>query len=403
VASVLRIRIIGIYYTPELTGIGPYTAAVAEHFADRGHIVRVVTGYPHFPSWRAMPLPPNDRLANPRVSRYAHFIPRKPSGRSRALYEASWFVSALRALAGEKDDDVVIGVSPALSGAILAWRAARRSGARLGLIFQDLTAPAVHQSGYPGGVAIANVAERLEAFAARQAHGTAIIAESFRPYLEKIGAHAIYRVFNWTRALPITESIEATRLRLGWGPNEFICLYAGNMGHKQGLDNLLDAGALLDGRGIRIVLAGDGNDRRRLEARCGDMGRQVISFLDLQPAEQHGAMLRAADILLLSQRASVTDMALPSKLTSYFAVGRPVVGAVAEGSTAAMEMANAKAGIVVRPGDTAALANAILALRENVETCRVLGDNGRAYAIKCLTPEKGLATYDEFLARLISR
>ena len=33
--------------------------------------------------------------------------------------------------------------------------------------------------------------------------------------------------------------------RLGWRPDEFVCLHGGNMGQKQGLDNLLDAAALL--------------------------------------------------------------------------------------------------------------------------------------------------------------
>src|SRR4029077_19009313 len=96
---------------------------------------------------------------------------------------------------------------------------------------------------------------------------------------------------------------------------------------KQNLQTLIDAAAALSGDGIQIVLAGDGNDRPRLERLAAPL--RNVSFLDLQPPGAYESMLEAADALIVNQRATVTDMALPSKLTAYFAAGRPVIGAVA--------------------------------------------------------------------------
>ncbi len=48
----MRVLIVGINYSPELTGIGPYTAGLAEHLASRGDDVTVITGLPHYPDWR---------------------------------------------------------------------------------------------------------------------------------------------------------------------------------------------------------------------------------------------------------------------------------------------------------------------------------------------------------------
>ena len=48
----MRVLIVGINYSPELTGIGPYTAGLAEHLAARGDEVTVITGLPHYPDWR---------------------------------------------------------------------------------------------------------------------------------------------------------------------------------------------------------------------------------------------------------------------------------------------------------------------------------------------------------------
>ena len=48
----MRILIVGINYTPELTGIGKYTGEMAEWLATQGHEVRVVTAPPYYPEWR---------------------------------------------------------------------------------------------------------------------------------------------------------------------------------------------------------------------------------------------------------------------------------------------------------------------------------------------------------------
>ena len=76
-------------------------------------------------------------------------------------------------------------------------------------------------------------------------------------------------------------------------------------------------------------------------------------------------MLESADILLINQRSSVDEMSLPSKLTAYFAAGRPIVAAVPAGSETASEVDAAGAGIVVPPGKPKALMNAILELQSD--------------------------------------
>src|SRR2546423_5317534 len=147
-SSAISVLLIGINYAPELTGIGPYTTGLAEHFAGQGHAVRVITGVPHYPQWRRTRSPANG-MSNPRVSRQWHFVPGKPTAFGRTLYEATWLLSGARALAVRRPN-VVIGVIPSLSGGVLAWIAGRKFGAPIGLIFQDLMGPAAAESGYRG-------------------------------------------------------------------------------------------------------------------------------------------------------------------------------------------------------------------------------------------------------------
>ena len=48
----MRVLIVGMHYSPELTGNAPYTAGLAEHLAARGDLVTVLAGLPHYPGWR---------------------------------------------------------------------------------------------------------------------------------------------------------------------------------------------------------------------------------------------------------------------------------------------------------------------------------------------------------------
>ena len=54
------------------------------------------------------------------------------------------------------------------------------------------------------------------------------------------------------------------------------------MGHKQGLDTLLDTADLLRDARVRISLVGDGNDRTRLEQQARDRGLSNVQFVELQ-------------------------------------------------------------------------------------------------------------------------
>lgn len=349
-----------------------------------------------------MPAPPLPDRTNLSVRRYSHFIPTRPSAMGRMVYEISWLVSASRGVV-TTPVDAAIGVVPTLTGGVLAYLAARRFGAKMGLIFQDLMGLAASQSGYQGGRRVAGVTTRVEGFLARRADQIAVISDGFRPYLEQLGVSEsrVTRVRNWSHLDAPTESVDQTRARLGWAPSDFICLHAGNIGRKQGLDNLLDAARLTSDSQVRFVIAGEGNDRERLVQGAKALHLDNVSFIPLQPAGQFESMLQAADVLVLNQRGTVADFALPSKLSAYLLAGRPVVAALALGSAAASEFTVADGGVAVPPDNPAALVEAITRLKTSPETAQRMGVQGRAYALQNLVAGQALAQYDVFIDRLL--
>jgi colanic acid biosynthesis glycosyl transferase WcaI len=365
----------------------------------------VATGFAHYPDWRSGAhgkLAATEVHNGVRIVRRWHYVPHSQSAARRALYELSLLGFGATTLFGRRRPDVVVGTCPSLAGGILAAAAARRYGVPYGILFQDLMGRAAEQSGVSGGARVAGLVKGGELRVARGAKAVGIIAETFRDYLEEGGVRpeAIWRLRNWTHRVEPVESRERTRERHGWSDDLFVCLHGGNMGQKQGLDNLLDTAALLNGGKVRIALVGDGNDRERLERQARARSLANVDFIGMQEPGEWEAMLAASDLLIVNQRASLTDMSLPSKLTSYFAAGRPVVTAASMESETADEMDAAGAGIVVPPDDPAAMRDAIHALKDDPMRAERCAESARAYAGSTLSSAAALAEYERFIAFL---
>lgn len=397
----LDILILGLNYAPEKTGIAPYTTGTARALADAGHRVHVVTGYPHYPQWRVqqgyLGRRIEERDGDIRITRVRHPIPRCPTGAGRIAMEAVF--AAATTTVRTRRPDLILAVSPALFtvGAAL-WRR-RWSGAPLGVVVQDLYGDVVVEAGVLGGRWGSQVA-RLERALLSRANGIAAVHELFRGGLDRAGVarEAVTVIRNWTHTAAPTGDPTALRRALGWPEDRTIALHAGNMGAKQGLENVVEAARLAHDRGlpIRFVLLGDGNQRARLEELAPDC--PTLQFLDPLPDGEFETALAAADVLVLNERASMTQMCVPSKLTSYFAAGRPVVAATADTSPAGREMRAAGAGIVVEPGRPELLLEAAVAL--GMGDGQVIGERGRAYAEAHCSAEAARSSYLAWVAAL---
>ena len=399
-----RVLVLGLNYAPEHTGIAPYTAGMARALSS-DYDVQVVTAHPHYPEWRIAEgygaWRQDERDADVAVRRLRHYVPPNPTGPTRVLSEVSF---AARALAsGVRRPDIILTVSPALLPVLSARALAKRWGVPLGVVVQDLYSRAMVEVGLLGDHSGGPVT-RLESFALRGADALVAIHERFaQTMVDNLGVDQdrITVIPNWTHIQPPTGDRDETRRRLGWG-SETVVLHAGNMGAKQGLEHVVDAAALADRSNdrLRVVLMGNGNQRSDLVRRA--QGSRNIDIIDSVPDAEFTDVLAAADVLLLHERPGVVEMCVPSKLTSYFAAGRPVLAVTSARSAAAHEIEASGAGAVVEPGNSAALLEALRNLTEQ-PTLDKLGKRGQTYARERLSETKALDAYRDWAAGLLSR
>ncbi len=393
--------IVGVNYGPEHTGIAPYTVGMAQAFA-KDHEVQVLTTHPHYPMWRTTDgygqWRRDEDIDGVSVSRLRHHVPARPQGIGRVLSEISFAARCLTARV--ERPDVVVVVSPAILSVVAARQIARRFRVPLAVVVQDLYSRAVAEAGVLGGHG-AGVVSWVESTLLRSAAAVVTIHPTMSTSLvERMGLrHDVMTVIrNWTHLRPGTSDRAAVRQRMGWRDDETIVLHAGNMGAKQGLANVVEAARLVGNRRIRFVLMGSGSDRSTLSALSTD-----VAAADIVPSVDESAffgVLRAADVLLVNERPGVREMCLPSKLTSYFVASRPIVAVCDPLGATASEVRAAEAGVVVPPGDPAALLDAVLAITSSGEA-EQMGAAGGVYAREHLSAATAAGSYRRWLSALL--
>ncbi|MGN7967837.1 glycosyltransferase [Microbacterium sp. 22296] len=379
--------VFGLNYPPETTGISPYTGAMAAGLARRGRDVRAVVAHPHYPEWKIAPgygqWSKRERMDGVVVDRVLHFVPRRPTLVPRALAEVSFGLRQAFVRWGQPS--AIVAASPALlSSAIVRLRAlATHRETPFVVWVQDLYGLGVVETGQGGGLA-ARALRALEAWLLRSASTVVVIHDRFADRVHHdfaIPRERIAVVRNWTHLPPMPPvDVADVRRAHGWSDDDVVVVHTGNMGVKQGLQHVVDAGRLAHERGerVRFVLVGNGAQRDELQERIDEhpTTTQILPPLD---DKAFAETLQSADILLVNELPGVAEMAVPSKLTSYFASGRPVLAATDASGITAQEVAAAGAGLVVAAGSPEAILDGAKLLASDRDECRRFGASGKRY------------------------
>ena len=323
------------------------------------------------------------------------------------IHLATFAFSSLPALMAQIrwKPEVVLCIAPALMNAPFVLAFARLSRSKSWLHIQDFELDAALNLGILSGRKfISALARSFEHFVITRFDRVSAISNNMLALAaQKAGAADGMRLFpNWVdtcRIFPFVDEINPLRTTLGLSAGQLVILYAGTMGRKQGLEQLLmTARQLQDQPDLQFVLCGEGAIRAELEVAA--QGLSNVRFLPVQPVEKLNELLNMADIHVLLQKADAADLVMPSKLSGMFASGKAVI-ATAEPATGLGQIVN-EVGILVQPENPAALADAILQLSRSPEKREILGRKGRAYAVQNWDVEIVLKQFNQHLGELVS-
>jgi len=189
---------------------------------------------------------------------------------------------------------------------------------------------------------------------------------------------------------------EGMREALGTPPGRLLVLAVGRLVEKKGFRYLIEAAARCPA--IHLAIAGEGDLGPEL-GRLASAGGGSVHFAGALERREVASALASADVVAVP---SVRDAAgnvdgLPNVLLEALASGPAVVASRVAGIPDVV--ADGENGLLVPPGDAAALASALERLAADPGLRRRLGENARVAASRRLTWSAAARSFEESYAQ----
>ena len=317
----------------------------------------------------------------------------------RALNLLTFLVSAaIAALIVPKPDVIVTESDPFLLSIVGRWLK-RFRGTKFVAYLQDL---------YPDvAIALGKVREgwltRLVRSQLAAAHRTAdrviVLGEPMKQLLIASGIEKdrLLILPNWAD----TEQIRP--LRPAGLNDRFVVMYSGNHGLSQQLDQILDTAVLLRERDdVEFVFVGDGASKPQLVARAESEKLANVRFRPYVPKSELAESLSSADVHLLTLDPRVEHCLAPCKIYGILASGTPVIAVVNEDSLVGALVREHGVGLVVPPGSSVQLAEAVRRLAENRDLASDMGIRARALAVAEFDRRQATTRFAEMLNQVLA-
>ncbi|MDM4718317.1 glycosyltransferase family 4 protein [Micromonospora sp. WMMA1363] len=217
-----------------------------------------------------------------------------------------------------------------------------------------------------------------------------------------VPAEKVSVVYNWAdeKMMQPTEPDPVFRARLGLSRDDFVVMYAGNLGVAQRLDVAVEAMEhLRDLPDVHLVLVGDGVQRPLLRERALTRRLPTVHFVDQIGPDRIAAAMAAADLQLVCLADEpLFHITLPGKVQAILACGRPAL--VCAPGDAARIVTSAGAGLAAPPGDPAGLAAVVRRARATpADGLRTMGDAGRHHYLLHMSEAINAQVLADLLAR----
>jgi glycosyltransferase involved in cell wall biosynthesis len=383
----MNIVLLAHYYPPEMGGAAARLHGLSRWLVRYGHHVTVITGFPNYPSG-VIPLAYRGKLRMREeidgvdvIRTWLYASSHKGSVRRLANYFSFVASSTLSGLSIGGNYDVVLASSPppfvGLVGVILA----RLHRIPLVLDIRDIWPDvAIESKVFASDAFMARAGRWLARFLYRQADHVTPVTENKRKKLINKGvpSEKLTVVANGVDLDKVT-LMEKNKIRKTLGlDGEFVVLYAGLIGHAQGVGIAVGAAEQLSKhQDVHFLIVGDGVRREALLQRVAERDLDNVTMLPRQPREKIPAFLAAADACLVPLANAEIKTAVPSKLLETWAYRRPVILSAAGEPAELVRLSGG--GVVIPPGDPSQLAETVLELKDDQERLDAYAERGHAY------------------------
>ncbi len=408
--------------------------------AAKGHAVQVITSrltYEGNPG-----LPASENIGAVAVSR----IPTTAFGRGnllgRTLDYFTFYVSAAFRLAldAERGDVIVVKTDPPMLSVVaapIAWLKGARTVNWLQDLFPEIATALVVGRAKPQKWTI-SILRRLRDFTLRHAKANVVLGERMAKRLRKrrVPEERITIIANWADGTQI-RPVERTQNALckEWNlKGAFVVGYSGNLGRAHSFETFLaavahlealqkarrvaplvacavsdawreasDEGSAAPHPAIRWLFIGGGAQTEKLKRAVHERGFDSVMFRPYQPRERLSESLSMPDVHLISLKPNLEGLIVPSKYYGIAAAGRPTIFVGHPDGELARIIRDSKTGYVIRDGDGAGLAEAVLELACNPKLAAEQGARARRLFEAAYDFPHAVAAWEALIRKITTR
>jgi len=384
----LKILVITQYFWPENFRVND----LCIELFNRGHQVVVLTGKPNYPKGKYYTgygfFSKNIEYWNGIKIVRTNLIPRR-NGRSWELilnYFSFTLFSIFKVLTINDKFDKIIAyqLSPGFIGfpAVIAKKYYK---ADLLFYIQDLWPESIQDAGQINNKYFLALLDKMMSYFYKESKYIIIQSMGFFNFLlnKRVPEHKIYYIPN------TVEDFYKPHNKNGKYDHMFTSginlLFAGNIGEAQDFNTLIAAAKILYDRNFNInwVIIGDGRLKQKSFNLVKSIGLESnFKFYGSYPSTEMPYLFAYADALIISlKKSEIFAITIPSKLQSYFACEKAIIGSVEGISEEIITQANA--GFTSKPGVPEKLADNIIKFFKLSNIDRgVLANNARKYYLK---------------------
>ncbi len=284
--------------------------------------------------------------------------------------------------------DVILATSPPLFIGIIAWVTSKFK--RIPYIFEvrDLWPESAIDTGVLTNPLIIRFAFWFEKFVYRGASSINVLTPAFRDTLirnKKIDREKIIFIpnacdFNLSDSLLSTFDVAAFRETRGW-TGQFVITYVGAHGVANDLIQLVEAAEQLKNSPIRIVLIGDGMQKKMLQQEVEKRKLINLEFIDSMPKRDVMQFILASDAgISVLKKIDTFKTVYSNKTFDYMACKKPVIMVIDGVSRALVE--EAQCGVYAEPENVVDIVQKMLQLSQDKNKSDQLGEQGYQFAKK---------------------
>ena len=401
----LKVAILAQYYPPDMGGGATRAMNLAEGLAQDGVSVTVISAFPHYPHGNT----PKEYRWKPLVMEYDKSIrvirtfvpPIESTGFFRRfLLFIAFMVSCLYSLPLIGKIDILFTSNPNVlslyPGAIIR----RIKGCKIIQNVDDLWPEALKDLGVNHKSLFYRLGRLMAYVAYRIADGIVPISPGYVPTI--IQDYGIKQ--NKIKVIKAGVNLDFFDVLPGnANPHQkFRILYIGAFSPAYNFDQVFESAEILKNYDdIEFIIQGGGEMAsylKQLERKYSDANISVVD--EIISREEVVKKLQAADALLLPLcGVGSIELGISSKIYEYQAAGKPIL--CCSSGQPGMYVKEINSGIVTKPGESMQLAEAILHLKNNPDSAKLFGQNGRKYVESNLSVSEISKEMREFFMKII--